>query len=239
MSSDTTPNRSINLDQIIKIEKSENIVIWLMYKIIYPLAKLFVYSRVSPNTITVLSLLFVALSNLSLINNLSAKYFLCSWLIAVFLDLADGLVARISNRVRRHSFGFDHTSDLIKTSVTLISFGFLYTSTASWILVSTCICAILMADQLNAELSRARASGSNEGNITHNREYTSISKNIYTLFFTFNTHTLLVFPILLVNRSFFMIIISYFIFLASMNALRFIYLLIQIPRPLTEESKLP
>jgi phosphatidylglycerophosphate synthase len=233
MNSYTTQSPSMDLNQIIKIGKNENIVIWLMYKITYPLAKLFVYCRVSPNTITFLSMLFVVLSSLSVINNLSIKYFLCLWITAVFFDVADGLVARMSNRVRRHSFGFDHTSDLIKTSVTLISFGFLYTSTETWLLVSTCICAILIADQLNAELSHARMARVNEKTGTHKREYPAIGKNIYTVFFTFNTHTLLVFPILLVNRSFFTLIISYFIFLEIMNALRFIYLLIKIPQPST------
>ena len=232
MSFDLPEDPRLAMNQVTKIGKDENIIIWLLYKITYPLAKLLVCFRVSPNSITSLSFIFVGIANISAINGPKIDYFLYTWMFAVFLDLADGQVARITNKSRRQSFSFDHTSDLIKISATLISFGILYTSNLTWTLVSTCICVILVSDQLNSELSHARKSGVGNQSEIHIREHSSIANNAYTIFFTFNTHTLLIFPLLLINRSLFVLIIGYFIFLATLSSFRFIYLLIQIPRHL-------
>ncbi|MEI6095900.1 MAG: hypothetical protein WCR08_10695, partial [Gammaproteobacteria bacterium] len=118
----------------------------------------------------------------------------------------------------------------IKISGTLICLGFMYTSDLTWLLTSICICSILVTDQLNAELFRARTFEiSNEG-ADRVGERSPVVTNIYTVFFTFNTHTLMVFPLLMVNRPLFIVFTSYFIFVANLSGFRFIYLLTKIPR---------
>lgn len=220
-----------NRDLIIgKVRIEENFVIWFLYRSTRPAANFLSGVRVSPNLITSAGLVLTGVVVYLTLTNKSYSLILATWYLVIFLDLVDGQVARISKKVREHSFRFDHTSDLLKTSFFLISLGQKYSSTILWLTISICLVAFLIADGLNAHISFNRP----EKDLVveaKNKSFSSVFRtNIYTIFFTYNTHTLLLFPLLVRNLEFAIGGVTYLVSISIVNGLRFIHVLGKLPR---------
>ena len=221
-----------NEHAINKIGSEENYVIWTLYRITLPFAKLLSKRHISPNLITTLGLVLVVIAGYLTTSDYGSYFVVSVWYVALLLDLIDGQVARISNKVRKHAFGYDHTSDLIKIAIFLVSIGINYSSNVLWPIITICVVTLLISDILNAELTRMRTTVSNSKYLEQPRKRSLVLVNFYTVFFTFNTHTLMLFPIALVNEACAFLLFGYLITLATLAISRFVYLLIHIPREL-------
>lgn len=227
-----------NLDQIdkilitkvIKIDHRENVIIWLLYHLTLPASKLLARRKVSPNFITTLGLVFVGISGYFLILGTHRLACAAFWYLAISFDLIDGQVARITNKVRRHSFGYDHTSDLLKLSFTFLCGGIYFSSLLLWPIIAVCLTTLFLSDVLNNEISFARSSISSKQASRNESTHSTLATNIYTIFLTYNIHTLLVFPIFMVRIQFAIFGLTYLILLSIVNCLRFIIVLRRIPR---------
>jgi len=215
---------------IIKIRSDENFIIWFLYKLTFPMAHLLSKIHVSPNLITTSGLFLVGFAGYLTINDYGYLYIAAAWYSALLLDLIDGQVARISNKVRKHSFGYDHTSDLVKISILLISIGLKYSSKTLWPVIAICLVAIQISDKLNYEISINPVKFTLHPKINIERIRSKFITNTYTILLTYNTHTLLVFPFLLQNQNLTLYFLFYLIGISSINGSRFIYILIKLPR---------
>jgi hypothetical protein len=80
-------------NKYIKQEATKNnIVQLLLYRTAYPLSTLFVKLRITPNSITISSIIFSVLSFLSLILDNGLIYFTIFFALSIHLDYCDGLV---------------------------------------------------------------------------------------------------------------------------------------------------
>lgn len=215
---------------ITKIGIDENFIIWLLYKVTFPIAKLLTKVEVSPNFITTTGFLFGGSAGYLIINEYSYFYIAVVWYSAILLDLIDGQVARMSNKVRNHSFGYDHMSDLLKISIFLISMGLKYSSKSLWPVTAICLVSIYIADKLNNDISISRSDFKPHPKNTSLPNRSRLLANTYTIFFSYNTHTLFVFPFLLLNLNFAIYFLTYLIGISTINCFRFVYILIRLPR---------
>lgn len=215
---------------VLKVRIEENIVIWLLYRFTLPAAKLLSSINVSPNLITSSGLLLTGL--VGYLTVIDSAYYLIwvLWYLVVLLDLVDGQVARILGKVRKHSFGYDHTSDLLKMSIFLVSLSLKYSSIILSSVVSICISAILIADKLNTDISVSRLGNNYVDRAEKKHFLAKFQTNIYTIFFTYNTHTLLFFPLLVANINLATGGLTYLATISVMNGIRFVHVLKQIPR---------
>jgi phosphatidylglycerophosphate synthase len=223
-------SRNSNIDGAIKIGIEENLIIWFLYRSTYSLAKLLTKLNISPNSITSLALGLVALNFFLVINGEKFWVVMVVWYLALLLDLLDGQVARLSNRVRKHAFSYDHTSDYIKILIFLASIGISYSSNVLWPLIAFCVGLLHLSDSLNSEISHYENKVHNNKSKMYSKRNSMLLTNIYTVFFSFNIHTLLIFPLLTVNVGVAMIIVCYITFIAVGNSCRFIFLLTRLER---------
>ena len=85
-----------------------NPILLLMYRAAYSPSLLLNAVGLSPNQITVLSIAFSVLAAVALGSSADALYFIVFWCLSVLFDFCDGTVARMSNRISRVAFQFDH-----------------------------------------------------------------------------------------------------------------------------------
>lgn len=213
-----------------KIDFSENFLIWTVYQLTKPVAKCFGSLGITPNVLTFCSLLLVAISNYFIIIQGHHMIFTLFWIIAIFLDFVDGQVARMTNKTRKHSFSFDHTGDLAKICSTFISISIRYQSNYLWIITTLAICTVLFSDKLNADLAYALKDKSESSLTQPTKKRNCVITNVYTIFFTFNSHSLFLFPFALVNVRIYTYIAIYFIAISSISCARFIFVLINTPK---------
>ena len=131
---------------------NNNIIMAILYLIAYPTIKIFVFFSIKPNFITSLSLLFSFIAIFTLLNH-QIFYFVIFYFISVHLDFCDGPVARITSRVSRSAFNYDHLSDLLKFAITIISIAFFYNKLIYWFVSSLAITTFLFFVITNHELS--------------------------------------------------------------------------------------
>ena len=186
--------------------------------------------NISPDFITSLALALVAVNSFFVIIGEKFWVVFVVWYLALLLDLLDGQVARLSNRVRKHAFSYDHTSDYFKILMFLISIGISYSSNALWPAIAFCAGMLYLADSLNGEVSRHKNKAQNNISNIQGKRHSTLLTNIYTVFFSFNLHTLLFFPLLTVNVGLAMIIVCYIAFIAVGNSFRYIFLLTRLER---------
>ena len=218
------------ITKVIKIDHRENVIIWLLYRLTFPASKLLAQLKVSPNFITTLGLVFIGINGYFLISGTHRLACTALWYLAILLDLTDGQVARITNKVRRHSFNYDHTSDLLKLSFTFLCGGIYFSSLLLWPIIAFCLTTLFLSDVLNKEISFARSSISSKQVNGKESTHSTFATNIYTIFLTYNTHTLLVFPIFMVRSQFAIFGLIYLILISTVNCLRFTFVLRGIPR---------
>ena len=110
-----------------------------MYRLAYPFAVLLNKLHFSPNLITTLSLVFTIFSFVALINDEGWVWFSICWGVSVLLDFCDGTVARMSDRVSKTGFRYDHMSDTFKISLVVLGVGIRNDEMLFWILSNTLI----------------------------------------------------------------------------------------------------
>ena len=192
--------------------RNVNFVQIVMYRIAYPFAVMLNKLHLSPNQITTASLLFAILAFVALVFDNGWVWFSIFWGLSVLLDVCDGTVARMANKVSKSAFRYDHMSDLFKVSLIVLGIGIRYDNSLIWILAFSACFTFLYADAVNRELGIARSRQVSDGkesppkSATRRRDkypfvawvvkydlLVKLYKNIFAVLFTINGHTLLLF----------------------------------------------
>ena len=206
----------------------DNIIMYLLYKFTFPISLTLCKLKISPNKISIISLIFGLISCYFLVLNF-IYLFIFTWTVSIILDFCDGTVSRIMNLKTKLKFNIDHYFDLIKISFLLISLSFKYEDDKLIShLVQIIIFLLLFIEVLNNDLLKCELSNSNTL-IRFSKVkmgMNSFLKNIYTIIFSFNAHTLFLFLLFCLNEEFSLIILCYFIFLLLKNFTVNFYLLL-------------
>ncbi len=129
-----------------------NVIQLLMYRIAYPFAVLLNKLHLSPNQITTQSLVFSILAFIALIYDEGWVWFSIFWGVSVLLDFCDGTVARMTDRVSKSAFRYDHMSDTFKISLLALGVGIRFDNLLFWILSSMFIFFYNYAEILSHDL---------------------------------------------------------------------------------------
>jgi phosphatidylglycerophosphate synthase len=107
-------------------------LLYALYFLCIPLAKLFVRLGLSPNAITHMSNSLAACSIAALIWIANPWVFPILWLAALMFDIADGIVARTTRSASARGSFFDHMSDQVKVIGLFLGAGLRYDTTETW-----------------------------------------------------------------------------------------------------------
>lgn len=135
-------SQSSLLDRIFDPEYRANInaatrkvpLLWFMYVLCIPLSKFLVKLRWSPTTITHISNLLAVASVISLAVGTNPWQFVVLWVAALFFDMADGTVARVTKRSSARGSFYDHMSDQVKVIALFLAAALRYDTVEIWIL---------------------------------------------------------------------------------------------------------
>ncbi len=105
----------------------------LLYICSIPLAKLFVFAGIRPNSITSISNLFALSALIFLVCRDEIWIFPLLWILALFLDMADGIVARVTRQSSAQGSFYDHMSDQIKVISLFLCVALRYDEYVVWI----------------------------------------------------------------------------------------------------------
>lgn len=184
----------------------------ILYRFAYPFASLLNRIGLTPDQITGLSLAFACCAFAALVIDDGAAWFSLFWGISILLDYCDGTVARMSNRISKSAFRFDHMSDIFK--IALITFGIgvrnddiLFWSLCSWFMFSYAYSELLSHDLAHIQGKQQEPPDTSPKQRKDNQEPSPsgswirehfptlhrVPAKLYAILFTFNGHTLLAF----------------------------------------------
>jgi len=214
-----------------------NLLLLGMYRFAYPFSVLFVGLRLSPNFITTLSLICALLAALSLALAEDTALFAVFWALTVLLDFCDGTVARMTGRVRRIAFRYDHFSDLVKIFLIILGGGVRYDDTAVWCVCMAASFCFMFYVVINHDLGSIRQHmvDTKEGRALSQiavpqRRSAKILKALIAALLTINGHTMLVFFLLAFGEVGAMLGLTYFFVLSALRAARCIHIMIGLPK---------
>jgi hypothetical protein len=154
-----------------------NVVLLLMYRFAYPFAVLLNKLNLSPNQITTQSLLFSILAFAALVFDEGWILFSIFWGMTVLLDFCDGTVARMTDKVSKSAFRYDHMSDLFKISLVLMGVGLRYNDQLIWMLAFSASFGFMYGDILNPTLGRIEKYVAQTQQLSSNNE-ASVRSNV-------------------------------------------------------------
>ena len=207
-----------------------NVLQYVMYRSAYPVAVFLNRVRLSPNQITTASLGFSLLAFYQLVFGQGWGWYCTFWGISVLLDFTDGTVARMSDRVSRSAFRYDHMSDLFKISLLMLGVGMRYDDLLIWMLALSACFTFLYRDALNRELgfARERQKATTVGELDSKKKLRrgrsatvtwaiergwprKVYKNLMSIFFSFSGHTLPLFCLFPLGFNFAVAVLVYLI----------------------------
>ena len=204
----------INFDDYLNKNAIEaNFIMFYLYKITFPISIFFYKIKISPNVISIFSLLFGLTSSLFLLFNFKLIFTLF-WLFSLILDFCDGTVARLSKTKSNLNFNIDHYFDLIKISFFFFIFSFSNKNNITITLLILLIYFLLFfIEILNTDLAHIR----NGLNLTNVSNKSSILYKVYTILFSFNAHTLFLFLLFQYNEHISIFLLSYLVLILTKN----------------------
>jgi len=210
-----------------KIAKKNILVYWLSL-LSYSLSVALSKTKISPNQITFFSLIFCIISFYFLIIQ-NLKYFIFFYIASVILDLCDGQVARIKNKINKSILNFDHLSDIFKISLILLGIGIFYNLEIIWILAyvtNFLFLFLMLLHQIIIDINK-------KVTIKKIREYVPIINVFfkinflkkffdlwYNAFFTVSLFTILLFALIPQNYTLAISVFIYLIFLLFLNIIK-------------------
>jgi len=232
-----------------------NFILLLIYRIAYPFAVLLHTLKFTPNQITTTSIFFTILGFFSLTSSLNSIWFISFWSLAILFDFCDGTVARMTLNIGKTEFRYDHISDLLKISLIILGIGIHYNNYLVWVISFISVFIFLFSDLLNYQLdyalnkkevknnrkvsnklkhailnARLRNSSGLVAIIVKNDTLFKVVKNIYTIFFTVNGHTLFIFIFAQYSLAYALYALFYFILLNSLSSATYIFKLNKLKR---------
>ena len=219
--------------QFAKQEALTNPIQVFMYLIAYPVVCFFVKLKFSPNFVTLLSFIFCILSCFYLLNN-NQNNFLLFWTFSYILDYVDGTLSRLKNIKRNSALRIDHTSDLVKIVLVLLSIAVYYQDSKLWILSFLSVSFFLFYSNLNSDLRTVKSIHGNSfkeynKTVSDSQKFT-INKfkefGFYINTFTsINGHTLFIFYLLPISLKIANIVLYVFILLLILKTLKLLLIL--------------
>jgi phosphatidylglycerophosphate synthase len=210
-----------------KIAKKNILVYWLSL-LSYTLSVALSKTKISPNQITFFSLIFCIISFYFLIIQ-DLEYFIFFYIVSVILDLCDGQVARIKNKINKSILNFDHLSDIFKISLILLGIGIFYNLEIIWILsyvTNFLFLFLMLLHQIIIDINK-------KVTIKKIREYVPIINVFfkinflkkffdlwYNAFFTVSLFTTLLFVVIPQNYTLAISVFIYLILLLSLNIIK-------------------
>jgi hypothetical protein len=237
-------------DEYVKNSTTEqNLLLFGMYRFAYPFAFILNRLSISPNQITVASIIFSIMAAVSLVVFKNGVFFGFFWLLSLLLDFCDGTVARMSNNISKTALRFDHISDLFKLFIVILASAMYYNILYVWIASMCALFAFMYFMVLNHDLSNAQKLMSIETKTTEKiqndpssgkikyvkRVIKSIFPekiliNISLVVLTINGHTLLIFLLLPLGKSYAVGVFIYFGLISIFKSCHCISALTKIPR---------
>lgn len=207
------------MNKIITPTANNNIIVWLLSHFSLPLSKFFNQLKITPNTLTFFSFICIVLGCKELINENFILF--CSYLIiSIILDICDGQVARMSGNVNSSNLDIDHITDIIKISLIFLSFGILINTKFNWIIIFLSnffylfYCFIISETnkiQIKNIKKRRRLSKPIFFNYFSLNLFSMIYKIMLPLIITFNSHSLFLFLLILIDLKLINFILTYYI----------------------------
>ncbi|MBK7901052.1 MAG: CDP-alcohol phosphatidyltransferase family protein [Betaproteobacteria bacterium] len=133
-----------------------NLLLLAMYRFAYPFARALNALGLTPNQLTALSCVAAVAAAAALALHPGAWVFVVFWGASLMLDFCDGTVARMSGRVSRNAFRFDHMSDLVKVSIVIVAAAWRQQDELVWVLASAALFAFLYYAVISQELKTVR-----------------------------------------------------------------------------------
>ena len=127
-----------------------------LYIINIPLAKALIKLKISPNSISTISNILAILAFISLIFFEMPLIFPIFWILSLFFDIADGIVARKTLLSSANGSFYDHFSDQVKIFLLFLCLGVKYENYYFWILVFSANGLFLLLGYVNQLLSLRR-----------------------------------------------------------------------------------
>jgi phosphatidylglycerophosphate synthase len=199
-----------------------NLLLLLMYKFSYPFAMALAALGLRPNWITSLSLIASLAATYVLIVDDGFMFYILFWGGAILLDFCDGTVARKTNTLRKTAFRYDHTSDLFKIFVVILAVGIKYNDQTVWVLSLLAVFFFMFYAVLNHDLNSARQRQSQAILVSEKiSDYSLADKKInetrlirvaeviYATFMTVNGHTLLIFLLFPLGKTWALAVLAY------------------------------
>ena len=215
-----------------------NLLLMMMYRFAYPFARLFNALGFTPNQLTTLSCITAIAAGGALVLRADAWLFVLLWGLSLLLDFCDGTVARMSGRISRSAFRFDHMSDLAKVSVVIIAAGLRHQETMLWLLASTALFAFLYYAVISQELKAVRLqlpAASSRGDPAESGGFQGrlppLVRVVYAALATVNGHTLLVFLALPFGQAGTAVPLVYLTAVTLFGVLVRVRILLALPKP--------
>ena len=194
----------------IKTSYQENIVSYCLFYIAFPLVYLFRLLKVSPNVVTTLGNLAAILAFVFLLGSGTSLIAALLWFLSVLLDHSDGALARVTERVRKHKFRYDHFSDILKISFLFLLISLIHENNLVVICATFNSVMFLFREVLLLNLNFAQ-SGQDDKNVSLKvKSSTIFFQNFKNIFATINGHSTLVFGLLFVDEAMHAYVIFYF-----------------------------
>jgi len=110
-------------EQALRGSLNQNPMVWILYRVSYPLAHLFWRLNFKANTVSALSVVTALAAALFLVVSQNLVLFALAWILSIVLDFCDGMVARMSCTANTSAFKLDHFLDLVKFSLITVAVG--------------------------------------------------------------------------------------------------------------------
>jgi phosphatidylglycerophosphate synthase len=215
-----------------------NVLLAWMYRFAYPFAVMLSAMRLSPNQITTLSIAFTIAAAYILATGGDGRLFVLLWGLALLMDFCDGTVARMTNKVRKTAFRYDHTSDLFKFFLIILAVGLRYDDRVIWLFALSALFLFMFYMVINHDLSSVRRQLTQTVLSAHHQASDlrlagrgrRFFKALYAALMTINGHTLLLMFVFPFGRSFALVGMGY---LASVSLFRVavsIWALMRLPK---------
>ena len=131
-------------------------LLYVLYALCTPLAKLLVRAGASPAAVTHLSNILAACSLAALVWSGNPWWFPLFWLGALCFDVADGIVARATKQSSAAGSFYDHVSDQIKMIGLFFAVGVRYDDPLVWGLAYGLNSAFLLSAVINQVIAHRR-----------------------------------------------------------------------------------
>ena len=233
-----------------KFTFKENPISFTIYVIAYPFALLCSKLGVSPNYVTYVSLSAAVAAGFAICNGHIATYAIF-FTASYYLDYVDGTLARLTGNIGKTALRLDHTFDLVKIGVLLVSTAIYYDSLSYWIVAYFSATSFLFSTILNHDSSWViRTFKASEPFSQGTAIQASVKVDLWSivkrilpqpvssflgipisLFLTINGHTLLIFYGVLAGRTAMFCCALYFGLLSVYASLRNVSILSNHPRP--------